>query len=352
MDTSTHKTSTNVISILVLVVVLGIGIWSTVYVGNKIDATEREGLLLRAGTIARTIDQQALSELSGDESDITKPSYRKLKTIMEDVHKLNTDTRFVYLMGLEDGKQFFYVDSEDPASEDYSPPGQAYEDATPTDISNHENAVAYTNGPYSDQWGTWISAYAPIVNKDTGEVLALVGMDVDAENILSQIWLAQEVVIAISLLVLLSTILLIMLIRRSNAYTDKLEKVNQDLSLDKDYMLEVEHIARLGQVTWNSVAKDVVINQIVMDLIGIKQSKVPLGALLEHIDQNDVARMKKEIEALPTNTSFITLRYRVISPDNEEHTMVSLCKMKRDSKGNILRVVCTAQDIGGSAKSL
>jgi PAS domain-containing protein len=295
------------------------------------------------------VDQKAVKDLHADMTDLGRPSYEQLKAILLDVHELNTDSRFVYLMGIKEGKQFFYVDSEDPSSKDYSPPGQEYTDASETDLYNHTHGIAYTSGPYSDQWGTWISAYAPIINKDTDEVIALVGIDVDAQNLLSRIWLAQQSVIGVSSLVFLCIVLLIILIRRSNAYGSRLEKMNQDLSLDKDYMLEVEHIARLGQVTWIASAKDVLINQIVMDLIGVKQSKISLESLLEYVNPDDMARIKKELDTMHTDKSFTTFKYRIMSPDKNVHSMISLCKIKRDSKGVIMRVVCTAQDLDDAA---
>jgi len=38
--------------------------------------------------------------------------------------------RFIYLNGSKNGKIFFYVDSENLDSPDYSPPGQQYEEAS------------------------------------------------------------------------------------------------------------------------------------------------------------------------------------------------------------------------------
>ena len=46
-------------------------------------------------------------------------------------------------------------------------------------FKNKENLV---EGPISDRWGTWISALTPIVDEETGNVVAVLGMDVDAGN--------------------------------------------------------------------------------------------------------------------------------------------------------------------------
>ena len=46
-------------------------------------------------------------------------------------------------------------------------------------FKNKENLV---EGPISDRWGMWISALTPIVDEETGNVVAVLGMDVDAGN--------------------------------------------------------------------------------------------------------------------------------------------------------------------------
>ena len=81
---------------------------------------------------------------------------------------------------------FFYADSEDPSSEDYSPPGQDYPEATPIMFQIFNGAKYGFEGSW-DRWGYWFSAYAPIVDEQTGAVVALVGMDLPGKEYLIQI---------------------------------------------------------------------------------------------------------------------------------------------------------------------
>ncbi len=348
MYTKSNRRYGIIASSIALFAIIGLSLWGMVYVGSKINKNVREGLLLRAGTIAQLISVNDIQNLTGTDADIGTTSYEHLKRTLENVHVVNTDSRFVYLMGLRGGSQFFYVDSENPSSKDYSPPGQPYNDATELDIYNHTRAIAYTSGPYTDEWGTWISAYYPVLDPDTGQVLALVGMDVDAKNILESIRIAREAVLIISILLFLVIVLLVFLIQRSNAYGTELEKVNQDLSAGRDHLLEVKGIARLGQLTWSAATNDVLIDKVVMDLIWSKQSKLSLTDLMGYVNHEDVVRIQKELEEMPHDSSFATFKYGIKSPDQKEHEIMSLCKIKRDGKGNPLRVVCTVQDIGDS----
>lgn len=346
MSILTHKKYSLLVSISALLVIVVVGVWSTVYVGNKIDKNERASILLRSKNISEMINQAYLKDLSGNANDMGKVSYENLKSTLISLRELNTDSRFIYLMGLRDGNQFFYIDSEDPVSEDYSPPGQEYTEATDIDLYNHTNGIAYTNGPYTDEWGTWISAYAPVIDKDTKQVIALIGIDVDADNLLSKVYLARWIVIALSFLIFLAMLLLVLLVQKGKKYEDTLEKLNKDLSIDKEYLLEVENIARLGQLTWSVQSSDVFLNKIIMDIIGINKSKLSIDELLEFVHVDDVIRIKKEFESMPEDTSLFNFKYRVTSSDKKEHTIISVCKIKRDSKNRVLRAMCTAQDIG------
>ncbi len=203
---------------VLLTIVLFLGVWSTWYLGNKVEIDERNSLLLRTQTIAAMIEQSDLKELRGDESDLTHPPYLKIKEIMERVHSINKDARFVYIMGIRDNQQFFYVDSENPSSPDYSHPGQIYADASAQDIENHLNGVTYTKGPYTDAWGRWFTAYAPVLDENN-TVLGLVGMDTEAEHLLLRISIVRKATAIISGLVFLCAFTLILLGKKSIKHT-------------------------------------------------------------------------------------------------------------------------------------
>lgn len=203
----------NTIGILLLLIIIYTGFSVTQYIGKKIEKDERANLLLRAGSIALVVDQEELKKLDGNESDFEKESYKKLKNQFEKVYALNTDSRFVYIMGLKNNQQFFYVDAEDPSSKDFSPPGQIYPDSLPSDIYNHTKGVSYTKGPYTDSWGTWFSAYAPILDEQKN-VLGLIGIDIDAKKLLLRISIVKYAVASIFSLSFLVVILFLVILRR------------------------------------------------------------------------------------------------------------------------------------------
>lgn len=209
-----HKGDIKKFVIFILTVVFIFGVYGTIYITKKIERDERKNLLLRADTIASLIDRDSILKLKGDESDIESDYYKVLKQQMTTVHDINVDTRFVYLMGLKDSKQFFFVDSENSSSKDYSPPGQVYPDSQEKDIYNHRYGIAYTKGPYVDQWGKWFSAYAPVFGSNK-EVIALVGMDIDAEKLLLRIAIVRNTAIFLFGLIFASLLSVFLLTKES-----------------------------------------------------------------------------------------------------------------------------------------
>ena len=202
------------LGIIILVLIIVIAFLLTNYVRESMKKDEQENLLLRAGMIALMLDRDRVRDLDGNASDTEKPSYTSLKRTLEHVRALNSDSRFIYIMGLdEDDQQFFMVDSEPSNSPDFSGPGDLYLDATESDIYNHKAGISYTDGPYTDSWGEWFSAYAPILGKNK-EVLGMVGIDVAAERMLLRINIVQQAIFVIFSLLFYITLLFVLTRRR------------------------------------------------------------------------------------------------------------------------------------------
>src|SRR3989338_1336460 len=106
------------------------GIAATMLIGRYAEDHERKDLVARAKSIAAGIDKNDLKGLTGTEADLAHPAYQNLKSKMTRIRQANLDARFVYLVGYRDAYLFIFVDSEPPESEDYSPPGDIYAEAS------------------------------------------------------------------------------------------------------------------------------------------------------------------------------------------------------------------------------
>lgn len=156
----------------------------------------------RATSFAVALGSKDVTQLAGDDSDLTNPTYIDLKDKLIKLQGYNSDTRFVYLMGQKDNDIFFYADSEDPSSPDYSPPGQVYDEASPVLRSVFTTGKIQTEVG-SDRWGKWLSVMAPIIDYNTNQVVGMVGFDMTYNVYLTEIILFTMLPIAIGITILI-----------------------------------------------------------------------------------------------------------------------------------------------------
>jgi PAS domain S-box-containing protein len=193
------------------------GIILTVWSAQQQDRTMRNDLLLKASIANSGISTGQVASLSGTAADITSPEYQALKAQLEKIHASDPTFRFAYLMGQrEDGTVILYADSEPPSSEDYSPPGEVYSEASATAVSVFLTGDMVTEGPLSDRWGTWVTGFTPVIDPATGRVIAIFGMDVNAQNWNTTIFKASLPTLIASLLIVLLVLVTAFFQRRSD----------------------------------------------------------------------------------------------------------------------------------------
>ncbi len=169
-------------SILIAVIVLA-GTVLTYYVYRFVNQSDLDSISRGAQTVASSIDISEITALKASNDDLENPAYQSLKGKLMKIRSVDADVRFVYLTGRnQKGDFFFYADSEDPSSEDYSPPGQIYSEADQSFIDAFNTKEPNITGPSSDRWGTWYTALAPIINPETHKVIAVVGEDIEAST--------------------------------------------------------------------------------------------------------------------------------------------------------------------------
>lgn len=185
-----------------LIALLLVGVFGTLVVLRLSWYSELVSLYNRALTIAATMDESTITTLRGDSSDLKNPKYVELKSFLKIIRSVNTDMRFIYLFGQKSGDIFFYVDSEDSTSADYSPPGDMYPEGTQEFKNIFITGAPFTEGPKRDRWGTWVSGVAPIKDAQ-GNVIAGLGIDVDARMFYANILLDAGIPALLTLVMLI-----------------------------------------------------------------------------------------------------------------------------------------------------
>ncbi|MDI6726296.1 MAG: CHASE domain-containing protein, partial [Smithellaceae bacterium] len=211
---ATRRTWTAAFALIILAL-LALGYGAAQWRAGLADRELREGLLHQARAIARTIDTERVKSLAFTAADKERPEFRRLREQMRGYQTM-IPCRGIYTLALRDGQLQFGPESYAEGDPQASPPGTIYRQPTPEVRAMFQTRRAFTEGPAADEYGTFVSAFAPVLDPRSGEVLMVVGLDVEAAD--WQSILARARLVAILWVLLPGAILLggIFVLRRQN----------------------------------------------------------------------------------------------------------------------------------------
>jgi diguanylate cyclase (GGDEF)-like protein len=157
--------------------------------------------------------------------DTESDFYRKTKAKMEKVRFGNIDNiAFLYVeTRISESEMLYLFDGEIPGTATFAPPG-LIDPLTPTRVTAYETGRPYIGDFVETVWGKLMSAYAPVFDTATGELLAIVGADVSIEQY-NAIMKNQMFVILLNTLVF-ALLALVLLLTSSSTIEKKLFKDN------------------------------------------------------------------------------------------------------------------------------
>ncbi len=169
--------------VVLLLLIIATGLMIIWWVAHKVDKDMRSDLLKQARISAKAINIERVSALTGSDRDIDSIHYHRLKIQLAQIRNAIRECRFLYLMGRHaDGEVFFFVDSLPTDSKDYAPPGTIYEEISDSYLKTFDTKQENVVGPITDRWGTLITALIPIKNSHAGNLVAVLGMDIEAKD--------------------------------------------------------------------------------------------------------------------------------------------------------------------------
>ncbi len=174
--------------VLVVFVMLSTGTLTWIFYGkakNRLLEDTRTRLRDIASIAALEIDA-GLHETLTDQTQEESEAYRSVKKTMQRMRDSSTDIKYIYTMRYDDsGAIRFVVDAEENP-QDIAHLGEIYDDASEF-LQNHIAEMEQTlveENFYSDEWGTWLTGYAPVYNR-AGKIECILGIDIAADSILA-----------------------------------------------------------------------------------------------------------------------------------------------------------------------
>jgi signal transduction histidine kinase len=168
----------------IMLLLFGAGLWAANWQGQLKDKEIRNQLLRQTEAIARTVNQEQLKSLDFTGADKTKPEFQRLcgqmkayKNTIREYFRVSDLS--IYSMAKHDDTIVFGPESIEEHESYASPPGTVYQLPSMAVRKIFSDGQAFTEGPYTDEYGTFVSAYAAVFDPGSRKVLMVIGMDIE-----------------------------------------------------------------------------------------------------------------------------------------------------------------------------
>ncbi|MGA1824443.1 MAG: adenylate/guanylate cyclase domain-containing protein [bacterium] len=199
------KTKIFIQLITVMFIIMGlVGAYYYLHCKSAIKELLRSQLMNTAASCALFFNGKDFEKIHTT-SDEQRPEYKSIQELLKKIAAANKDISVAYTMRLMKEKVVFAVDVPYENREGvvtYAHPGEIYPDVSRELLEGFVRPSA-DQEPYEDEWGYFLSGYAPIYNEN-GQPSVMLGIDMTVDHIKSKI---RHLKIAGLISILLSIIL-------------------------------------------------------------------------------------------------------------------------------------------------
>ncbi len=151
--------------------------------GRARDAEERGDLLAQVRLAASSLDPADLRELRGEPADEEIVAHQRLRARLIAMQLASPQLRWLYLMAPRDGEVIFTVDSVPVGMYGHVVPGTPYDEAPVEFHRIFVTGAATSFGPYTDEWGSFITGLVGLRDPENGRLSAALGVDINAARL-------------------------------------------------------------------------------------------------------------------------------------------------------------------------
>ncbi|MBR1389840.1 MAG: methyl-accepting chemotaxis protein [Lachnospiraceae bacterium] len=186
------------ISLMCIVCCCLVGIAAYIQVENMVIRQTKEDAMGLASVAAGEIDGAAYAAMEDSSDEYFQEVYDILAK-----YKGSGILDYIYSMRMDGDQLVFVVDTDDDEPAELGDAYELIDDMLPV----FDGEVCCDSEISSDEWGSYFSAYAPIVDQD-GNVTGLVGCDVSIDSFHAQMRSLQIIFVVILVVVILLSVLL------------------------------------------------------------------------------------------------------------------------------------------------
>ena len=167
---------------IAMALLLAGGLYATTLTGRHADSDARRALLAKAQLAAGALNPGVVAGQSATSADLGTKDYERLREQLMLMTTASADVRRLYLMAQGNDVILFIVDGIPLYDRGHAEPGTRYPDPPASVALVFRNGRAVIVGPYSQEHGTFVSAFAPVRERFSGRVLGVLGVDVNASE--------------------------------------------------------------------------------------------------------------------------------------------------------------------------
>jgi serine phosphatase RsbU (regulator of sigma subunit) len=233
------------------------------YAHRSIFEQLRVKLMSIAQTAAVSVDTQALEMIPLNKEGMAAPQYKSIADNLKKIKESVPSVKYIYILTRTerpDTLQFIVDAAANQEEEDSKAvPGEKYDASRFPEMINAFSAATADRSLESDQWGVFLSGYAPIRDKD-GKAIAILGVDMLAQDVYA---VQQQVrrrafyvfLLGLTLSLMLGFFISVSVSKQVRALTRGAQRVARG---DLDYEVHVhgsDEIAQLGHL-FNKMSAD------------------------------------------------------------------------------------------------
>lgn len=212
---------------------------SSMHVKNIIMQTIRENLYIAVGIGAQQIDGDLHSRIR-DSRDENSEEYKRIFQQLDRIRRINPDIKNVYTIRQNDtGNSAVFIVDADPKVKERARIGHRVIQLTPAirEAFAFRNRIVVENSFFSDEWGTFVSGFAPFYTA-SGTFEGLLGIDIMAETVKSHQMSNIMYIILTSLVVGIVALLLSLILSRE--ISNPISAVTNDMRQIQSFNLDTE----------------------------------------------------------------------------------------------------------------
>jgi PAS domain S-box-containing protein len=328
--------------LLMLLVVLTAGWLLTELLGRDADQSTRRDILNLAKVAGASLDTSQVRQLTGRPTDASLPVYNALRARLIQINQATSHIRWLYLTAQNQGRILFTMDSIASGDPKHAGPGVPYNrppQALFTVFATGQPAVV---GPYKEGEVSFISAFVPLLEPSTGQVMQVLEADINAVD--WQIAVGKARLAGISITLLISLLFVGFFIVR-----ERMAATAQQINASKKSLSAAQKNAHIGSWTYLPELEQMTWSEEMFRIFGVSaRNGAPAYAdLHRYFHPRDWARFNTlNQQAVQENGSPYELEMRLIRPDGVMRYVTARAQGVRGAQsGGPAQILGTLQDV-------